>query len=156
MAVKSLYVGNLPYDTTEADLRRMFEPWGPVAETRLIAERGFGFVEVPEEKAAEAIAGMNGKDHKGRALVVNEARPRTQRGPGDRRPGGGFGGGRSGPGGGGYGRDSGGGYGRDSGGYGKDSGYGDRGGFGGRGGYGGRGGGGGKRSGGGRGGRGNR
>jgi RNA recognition motif-containing protein len=147
MAVKSLYVGNLPYDTTEQELRLMFEPWGPVAETRLIAERGFGFVEVPEEKAAEAIAAMNAKDHKGRALVVNEARPRTQRGAGDRRPGG-YGGGRSGPGGGGYGRDSGG--------YGRDSGYGDRGGSGGRGGYGGRGGGGGKRSGGGRGGRGNR
>jgi RNA recognition motif-containing protein len=151
MAVKSLYVGNLPYDTTEQDLRSMFEPWGPVAETRLIAERGFGFVEVPEEKAAEAIAAMNGKDHKGRALVVNEARPRTQRGPGDRRPaGGGYGGPRGGPGGG-YGRDSGG-YGRDSGGYGRDSGSYGRGGPGGAGGRGGSG----KRSGGGRGGRGNR
>lgn len=145
MAVKSLYVGNLPYDTTEQDLRQMFEPWGPVAETRLIAERGFGFVEVPEEKAADAIAAMNGKDHKGRALVVNEARPRTPRAPGDRRPGGGFGGPRAGPGGG-YGRDSG--YGDRGGGYGRDSGYGRNGG-------GGRGGGGGKRS-GGRGGRGNR
>lgn len=147
MAVKSLYVGNLPYDTSEQELRQMFEAWGPVAETRLIAERGFGFVEVPEEKAADAIAAMNGKEHKGRALVVNEARPRTQRGPGDRRPGGGgYGSPRGGTGSGGYGRDSG--YG-DRGGYGRDSGYG-----GGRGGPGG--GRGGKRSGGGRGGRGHR
>jgi len=127
MASKSLYVGNLPHDTTEQELRQLFEVWGPVAETRLIAGRGFGFVEVPDEKAADAIAAMNGKDHKGRALVVNEARPRTPQ--------------RSG---GGYGRDRD--YG-DRGGYGRDSGPGGRGGYGGRGG---------KRTGGGRGGRGHR
>src|SRR2546430_17493304 len=79
MASKSLYVGNLPYDVTEQDLRTLFEPWGPVAETRLIASRGFGFVEVPAEKAADAITAMNGKAYKGRALVVNEARPRSER-----------------------------------------------------------------------------
>lgn len=110
MAVKSLYVGNLSYDVTEQELRDLFTPWGPVAETRLIPNRGFGFVEVPAEKAAEAIAAMNGKDHKGRTLVVSEARPRTER-PGERRdsggPGrGGFGerGGRRGGRGGGRGR----------------------------------------------------
>lgn len=109
MASKSLYVGNLPYDVTEQDLRTLFEPWGPVAETRLIASRGFGFVEVPVEKAAEAITAMNGKEYKGRALVVNEARPRSERPPfrdrdgGGGRPGGGGPprGGRGGSGGGG-------------------------------------------------------
>lgn len=98
MATKSLYVGNLPYDITEQDLRNLFEAWGPVAETRLISARGFGFVEVPAEKAADAIAAMNAKDFKGRALVVNEARPRTER-PAYRDGGGG--GGRDKPGGGG-------------------------------------------------------
>lgn len=92
MAVKSLYVGNLSYDVTEQELRDLFTPWGPVAETRLIADRGFGFVEVPTEKAAEAILAMNGKEHKGRTLIVNEARPRTERPSGDRRGGGGRGG----------------------------------------------------------------
>src|SRR3989475_8728421 len=109
MASKSLYVGNLPYDVTEQDLRTLFEPWGPVAETRLIASRGFGFVEVPVEKSADAITAMNGKEYKGRALVVNEARPRSERSPfrdrdgGGGRPGGGgpprSGGGRPGGGG---------------------------------------------------------
>ncbi len=105
MTQKSLYVGNLSYDVTEQELRDLFTPWGPVAETRLIAERGFGFVEVPADKAAEAILAMNGKEHKGRTLVVNEARPRSERPSGDRRgPGGGGGGGRGGYGGGGGGR----------------------------------------------------
>ncbi len=97
MASKSLYVGNLPYDVTELDLRTLFEPWGPVAETRLIASRGFGFVEVPAEKAADAITAMNSKEYKGRALVVNEARPRSERSPFRDRDGGG--GGRPGGGG---------------------------------------------------------
>src|SRR2546425_73036 len=91
MASKSLYVGNLPYDVTEQDLRTLFEPWGPVAETRLIASRGFGFVEVPAEKSADAITAMNGKEYKGRALVVNEARPRSERSPFRDRDGGGGG-----------------------------------------------------------------
>ncbi|MBI2201758.1 MAG: RNA-binding protein, partial [Armatimonadetes bacterium] len=80
MANKSLYVGNLPYDVTEQELRDLFQAWGPVAQTRLIADRGFGFVELPEEKAAEAITAMNGKEHRGRTLMVNEARPRGDRG----------------------------------------------------------------------------
>ncbi len=114
MAQKSLYVGNLSYDVTEQELRDLFTPWGPVAETRLIAERGFGFVEVPADKAAEAILAMNGKEHKGRTLVVNEARPRSERPSGDRRGPSGGGGGRGGYGGGGGrgGRGGGGGGGR--------------------------------------------
>jgi len=113
MGTKSLYVGNLSYDVTEQELRDLFQAWGPVAQTRLIADRGFGFVDVPEEKAAEAIQAMNGKEHKGRTLMVNEARPRDDRGGGrggDRGGYGGGGGGRSGGGYGGGGR-SGGGYG---------------------------------------------
>ncbi len=105
---KSLYVGNLPYDVTEQDLRTLFEPWGPVAETRLIATRGFGFVEVPDDKAADAITAMNGKEYKGRSLVVNEARPRTER-PSYRDGGGGRPGGGGGRPGGGGGRPGGGG-----------------------------------------------
>ena len=88
MGNKSLYVGNLSYDVTEQELRDLFQTWGPIAETRLISERGFGFVEVPDEKAAEAILAMNGKEFKGRTLIVSEARPRPDRG-GDRRGGGG-------------------------------------------------------------------
>src|SRR2546422_9128591 len=109
MGSRSLYVGNFPYDVTEQDLRTLFEAGGPVAEPRLIASRGFGFVEVPVEKAADAITAMNGKEYKGRALVVNEARPRSERSPfrdrdgGGGRPGGGGPprGGGGGPGGGG-------------------------------------------------------
>lgn len=119
MGVKSLYVGNLSYDVTEQELRDLFQAWGPVAETRLIADRGFGFVEVPEEKAAEAILAMNGKEHKGRSLIVNEARPRPDRG-GERRGGGGGGGfGRSGGYGGGGGGGGGGGRGGRGGGRGR-------------------------------------
>ena len=111
MANKSLYVGNLSYSTTEEELKSLFDPWGPVAEARIVQGRGFGFVDVPEEKAAEAIESTNGKEYQGRTLTVNEAKPRTQGGGG----GGGYGGGRGGGGGGGYG---GGGGGRDRGGYG--------------------------------------
>src|SRR2546430_17139192 len=120
MASKSLYVGNLPYDVTEHDLRTLLEAGGRVAQPRRIASRGFGFGEGPVEKAADAITAMNGKEYKGRALVVNEARPRSERpsfrdrdGGGGWRPGGsgpprsgrpgggggGGGGGRKGPGG---------------------------------------------------------
>jgi len=94
MASKSLYVGNLPYSTTEDDLRGMFSAFDPTA-VRLIGDKGFGFVDVPEEKAAAAIAEINGREISGRQIVVNEARPRTERG--ER---GGGGGGRGGSGGG--------------------------------------------------------
>ena len=82
MADKSLYVGNLSYSTTEEELKSLFEPWGPVSEVRIIGGRGFGFVDVPEDKAAEAIEQTNGKEYQGRALTVNEARPRAESGGG--------------------------------------------------------------------------
>ena len=109
MATK-LYVGNLSFDTTENDLRRLFEAFGTVTSCNLIMDkmtdksRGFAFVELSSPaEATKAIAEMNGKDVGGRALTVNEAKPREDR----PRGGGGFGGG----GGGGYGGGGGGGYG---------------------------------------------
>ncbi len=107
----NIYVGNLPFSTTEADLRAMFEEYGAVDGTQLIIDRetgrsrGFGFVEMPDADAARrAIEEVNGRDMNGRALTVNEARPRQERGGGG---GGGYGGGRGG--GGGYGGGGGGG-----------------------------------------------
>jgi cold-inducible RNA-binding protein len=79
MASKSLYVGNLSYSITESTLRELFAAYEPT-EARLIADKGFGFVDVPEDKAAEAIAAMNGRAGDG--------------GGGGDRGGGGFGGGR--------------------------------------------------------------
>ena len=104
----NIYVGNLSFDVTESDLREAFEPFGKIAEVRLIMDKfsgeskGFGFVEMPsKEEAEKAIEGMNGKDLKGRELNVNEARPKTDRGGGGRggRGGGGRGGGFGGGGG---------------------------------------------------------
>lgn len=139
MASKRLYVGNLPYEVTEQDLRNLFEPYGPITDVQVIGGRGFAFVEVPEERAADAISQVNGTTQWGRGLVVSEARPRQES----------FGGGRGGPGGGG------GGFKRDGGGGGGGGGRGGRGGGGGggRGGYGPGGGGGGGGRGGRRGGR---
>lgn len=97
MANKSLYVGNMPYSASEDDIRSLFEEFGPIAEVRIIQDKGFGFVEIPEENAAAAIEATNGKEFGGRTLTVNEARPRTERSGGGGR--GGFGGGRSGGGG---------------------------------------------------------
>lgn len=92
MANKSLYVGNLPYSTTESDLLETFSAFGAVT-SRVIEGRGFGFVDVPAESADEAISVMHGKDVGGRTLTVNEARPReNDRGGG--AGGGGGGGGR--------------------------------------------------------------
>lgn len=90
MATKSLYVGNLPYDTTEEELRSLFAEFGPVAEIRLIGEKGFAFVDIPAEHVAEAIQAVNGRQLSGRSLRVDEAKPRQP------REGGGFRGGRSG------------------------------------------------------------
>jgi len=135
----NLYVGNLPYSTTDSDLQQAFSQHGTVARASVVIDRdtgrsrGFGFVEMPnDDEARKAITAMNGADMDGRALVVNEARPREE------RPRGGFGGGGGGGGRGGYG---GGGGGGGRGGYGG-------GGGGGRGGYGGGGGGRGGRDGG--------
>lgn len=81
----NIYVGNLSYEVTEADLRQAFEPFGAVASITVIKDnvsgqsRGFGFVEMPSTPEAQAaITGLNGQELKGRALNVNEARPRAE------------------------------------------------------------------------------
>jgi len=84
----------MAYNTTESDLRTMFEPYGPVAEVRIIGDKGFAFVEIPEENMQAAIDATNGKEFGGRTLTVNEARPRTERSGGG--GGGGYGGGGGG------------------------------------------------------------
>jgi RNA recognition motif-containing protein len=90
----NIYVGNLPYTTTEAELRQMFEAYGTVESVNIIQDRetgrskGFGFVVMPDAAQGQAgIAGINDKDMGGRRVKVNEARPR------DDRPAGGGGGG---------------------------------------------------------------
>lgn len=98
----NIYIGNLPREATEDDLRKAFEAFGEVASITIVKDkftgepRGFGFVEMPAKAQAQAaIAGLNGKPLKGRTLTVNEAKPRTEgRGGRERRPGGGGGGGR--------------------------------------------------------------
>ena len=105
MANKTLYVGNMSYNSTEGDLRTLFEPFGPIVEVRIIGDKGFAFVEIPEESMEAAIEATNGKEFGGRTLTVNEARPKTDR----PRSGGGGGGGYGGGGGGGYGGGGGGG-----------------------------------------------
>ncbi len=122
---RKLYVGNLSYDVDSSALQELFAAHGTVDSAQIITDRdtgrskGFGFVEMSSDAEAQAaIAALNGQEHGGRALTVNEAKPKENRG------GGGGGGGRGGYGGGGGGR---GGYGG--------------GGGGGRGGYGGGGGG---------------
>ena len=99
-----LYVGNLSFDTTENDLQDLFAQHGPVSEVNLITDRmsgrsrGFAFVTMGTPEAAQAaIAALAGKEIQGRALTVNEARPREEHGGG----GGGGGGGRRNGGGGG-------------------------------------------------------
>jgi RNA recognition motif-containing protein len=94
----NIYVGNLPGDATEDDLRQAFGAFGNVASINIIKDRfsgesrGFGFVEMANKTEAEAaIAGVNGKEIKGRAVKVNEARPKTDS---PRPSGGGRGGGR--------------------------------------------------------------
>lgn len=79
---KTLYVGNLPWSTTEEDLAALFSPMSQIKSTRIITDResgrsrGFGFVEVNDEDVETVIAAMNGKDIGGRELIVNEAKPR--------------------------------------------------------------------------------
>ena len=81
---KKLYVGNLTFETTEAELKELFAQSGSVETVRIITDRdsgrskGFGFVEM-QEGGEKAIAQWNGKDYKGRALTVNEARPMADR-----------------------------------------------------------------------------
>ena len=134
-----LYVGNLSYNIRDDDLQQAFAQYGSVASAKVMMDRdtgrskGFGFVEMGSDPEAQAaINGMNGQALDGRAIVVNEARPREERpgGFGGSRGGYGGGGGAGGGGGGGYG----GGGGR-SGGGGGYGGGGGRSGGGGRGGY---------------------
>jgi cold-inducible RNA-binding protein len=94
--MKKLFVGNLSFGATEDTIRSLFENHGTVESVSLITDRdtgrskGFGFVEMTNDaEAARAIAAVNGKEIDGRALTVNEARPKTD------RPGGGGGGGRN-------------------------------------------------------------
>lgn len=102
MATK-LYVGNLSFDTTEGDIRSLFEACGSVTSCSLITDkftgksRGFAFVEMSSsEEAAKAISDLHGKDFDGRALTVNEAKPREDRPRGGGGGGGGYGGGGGG------------------------------------------------------------
>ncbi len=95
---KKMFVGNLSFQTTESDVRAAFEQYGAVESVAVITDRdtgrskGFGFVEMSEEDANKAIAGLSGADLDGRALTVNEARPMVKRdfgGGGGRGAGGG-------------------------------------------------------------------
>ncbi len=97
---KKLYVGNLSYETTDADLEQLFAAFGTVQSAQVIMDRdtgrskGFGFVEMgSDQEAKAAIAGLSGKEVGGRSLTVNEARPKEDRG-GGRGGRGGYGGGR--------------------------------------------------------------
>ncbi|MCE9554357.1 MAG: RNA-binding protein [Planctomycetes bacterium] len=122
---KKLYVGNLSYSVTSAALEELFAEFGSIRSAEVIQDRdtgrskGFGFVEMEDDNAAQqAINALNGKEQDGRALTVNEAKPREDRG-GSRGGGGGYGGGRGGGGGGGYGGGGGGRGGRGGGGGGR-------------------------------------
>ena len=118
-----IYVGNLPFSSTEDDVRELFQGYGEVISCALPIDRetgrprGFGFVEMSDEDAPKAIQALDGRDFGGRSLRVNEAKPREQgggRGPSRSGYGGGYGGGGGGydrgGGGGGYDRGGSGGY----------------------------------------------
>jgi RNA recognition motif-containing protein len=89
----TIYVGNLPFTATEQDVRSLFERHGKVDSVKLVNDRetgrprGFGFVDMPQSEAQEAIQALNGYSMAGRPLRVNEAQERQ--GPAGRRPGGG-------------------------------------------------------------------
>jgi len=106
MSSKNLYVGNLPFTTTEQELQQLFSQYGTVTKAQVIMDRetgrsrGFGFVEM-SSGADEAVQAMNGAEYQGRRLTVNEAKPREERPRGGGGGGYGGGGGRGGYGGGG-------------------------------------------------------
>jgi cold-inducible RNA-binding protein len=94
MGMKNLFVGNMSFQTTEAELSALFMPFGQVTRIHLVMDRetsrarGFAFVEMPnDDEAAKAIAALDGKELGGRNLKVNEARPKAA--GGGSRPGGG-------------------------------------------------------------------
>lgn len=120
--MKNIFVGNLNFNTSEEDLRQLFEAYGQVDRVSIMTDRdtgrsrGFGFVEMTNaEDGEKAIAALNGQEVGGRTLNINEARPKTERGPGGGGGGrgGGYGGGRGGGRGGDRGGRGGGGGGRD-------------------------------------------
>jgi RNA recognition motif-containing protein len=95
----NIYVGNLSFEVTDDDLRQLFSAYGEVESASVVKDRfsgesrGFGFVEMPAKKDADAaIAGLNGTEQKGRTITVNEAKPKAPKSGG----GGGGGGGRGG------------------------------------------------------------
>jgi RNA recognition motif-containing protein len=95
--MKNIFVGNLDFSATESSIRSLFEPFGNVERVNLITDRdtgrsrGFAFVEMSDPAEADrAITALNGKSVDGRALNVNEARPKTEGGGGGRPAGGGF------------------------------------------------------------------
>ena len=101
--MKKLFVGNLPFTATEADVRKMFESYGELAEVALIKDKfsgrskGFAFVSVnDDEQATKAVADLDGKDFQGRAVRVNEAKPMEPGRRPERRSFGGGGGERRG------------------------------------------------------------
>ena len=94
--MKNIFVGNLSFNTGEDELRQLFEQYGQVDRVAIMTDRdtgrsrGFGFVEMTNDEDGEkAIAALNGSQLGGRTLNVNEARPKTERGSGGGRPGGG-------------------------------------------------------------------
>ena len=96
--MKNIFVGNLDFAATDSSVRALFEQFGTVDRVNLVTDRdtgrsrGFAFVEMDNaEEAERAIAGLNGVDFEGRALNVNEARPKVQNGGGGRGNGGSFG-----------------------------------------------------------------
>jgi cold-inducible RNA-binding protein len=99
--LKNIFVGNLDFNTSEEELRQLFEAYGQVDRVSIMTDRdtgrsrGFGFVEMANaEDGEKAIAALNGSQVGGRKLNVNEARPKAERGPGGGRERGGRGGGR--------------------------------------------------------------
>ena len=91
--MKNLFVGNMSFQTTESDLRALFEPFGPIARIHVALDRetgrprGFAFVEMADDEgASKAITALHGREVSGRTLKVNEAAPRSER----QRPSGGF------------------------------------------------------------------
>ena len=116
---RKLYVGNLSYDVDSSALQDLFSAHGTVDSAQIITDRdtgrskGFGFVEMSSDAEAQAaIAALNGQEHNGRSLTVNEAKPKEDRGGGGGGGRGGYGGGGGGGGRGGYGGGSSGGGGR--------------------------------------------
>ena len=100
--MKKMYVGNIPYNASEEDLRELFSEYGEIESLKIMKDqftdrsKGFGFIEMAsEEDAKKAIAALNGKDFKGKLLTVAEARPQQKR-QGFSKRGSGYGGGGTG------------------------------------------------------------